>query len=440
MWHDGVLNVLFKSACAKDAITKEAVVECAKDICGATVVKNLKISAWWNGQMKETYKRMIAVTSETEDQLNHDMENSHPSTSTSCNTDVDPGVNLLSTNPVMITEDTPVDIDLGFRDGVEEVSCSVLHLSDVNLLGNGRNLVVVSAEENVDLSGCHNLVIVPAEENVDLSKEHSHDMFNLKNVSTHFSETTDTFNLDVDIISNEIEVGNAYEDLDPDYIPSNEHESDYDYVPTEEKEQDGVIDNVKVTESEYSRNEADILPPKKKIKCDRALEKQKKDKGLEYLTRQGEIRPGRSFCFLENCCRKKCNLKIDKTKQEQIFNDFMGIGNQLTKDQILADNIVIKSKGTERKGRSITGQTKDRLGEEFKTFDLRSTKRGRPEKVQIPHIHFAPVSINPKKKKDLLSLLHLIDPLYHQFYQNLVTSSSAMLPGDWAESSDEENE
>jgi hypothetical protein len=80
------------------------------------------------------------------------------------------------------------------------------------------------------------------------------------------------------------------------------------------------------------------------------------------------------------------------------------------------------------KGNFGTFQYKCSLGEEepFKTYDLR--RRRGPGKYNsendvytIPKCYTGPLPINSKKKEDLLKLLHLIDPLYHTYYQNLDT-------------------
>lgn len=65
----------------------------------------------------------------------------------------------------------------------------------------------------------------------------------------------------------------------------------------------------------------------------------------------------------------------------------------------------------------------------FKTLDLRrGKKRGRPSLdnvMTVPRSYSSPLGINPKKKKDLLSILDLIDKDCHSFYKNLPTTSNA---------------
>lgn len=64
----------------------------------------------------------------------------------------------------------------------------------------------------------------------------------------------------------------------------------------------------------------------------------------------------------------------------------------------------------------------------FRTLDLRKGKRrGRPslDLITVPRSYSGPLGINPKKKKDLLSILNLIDKDCHSFYQNIPTTSQA---------------
>lgn len=75
----------------------------------------------------------------------------------------------------------------------------------------------------------------------------------------------------------------------------------------------------------------------------------------------------------------------------------------------------------------------------FKTMDLRKRSRGRPSEIRIGRLYITPLPIPVEKKKDLLSLLHLIDPIFHSFYQNLCTSANSTQHGDWAESDSEDD-
>ena len=60
----------------------------------------------------------------------------------------------------------------------------------------------------------------------------------------------------------------------------------------------------------------------------------------------------------------------------------------------------------------------------FKTLDLlRRNKTGND--IILRKITTDPVPISEEKKKDLVSILHLIPEVFRPFYQNLTTSSTA---------------
>lgn len=65
----------------------------------------------------------------------------------------------------------------------------------------------------------------------------------------------------------------------------------------------------------------------------------------------------------------------------------------------------------------------------FKTLDLRHGKvKGRPftfNKIRVPLSYTGLLGINPLKKRDLLSMITLIDDDCRSFYQNLRTTDKA---------------
>lgn len=73
----------------------------------------------------------------------------------------------------------------------------------------------------------------------------------------------------------------------------------------------------------------------------------------------------------------------------------------------------------------------------FRTLDLRRIKRGRGLNPVMTKCYDAPLPINPLKKKDLLSLLPIIDPECHNFYLNLKDSSSIPELDDVSDSNSE---
>lgn len=67
----------------------------------------------------------------------------------------------------------------------------------------------------------------------------------------------------------------------------------------------------------------------------------------------------------------------------------------------------------------------------FQELNLLKNRRsvGRPVDVTVPLEQNEPAPINPLKKKDLLSILPLLDPVYHSFYRDLTTSSLHRITG-----------
>lgn len=62
----------------------------------------------------------------------------------------------------------------------------------------------------------------------------------------------------------------------------------------------------------------------------------------------------------------------------------------------------------------------------FRTLRLLRGKKGRPENLELPESYSGPLPINPKKKKDLLSMFNLIDPQFHLFYSKLATNDKSL--------------
>jgi hypothetical protein len=60
--------------------------------------------------------------------------------------------------------------------------------------------------------------------------------------------------------------------------------------------------------------------------------------------------------------------------------------------------------------------------------------------VEIPATYFTSVPIHPLKKRHLLSLVPLIDPLYHAFYQSSTTSESLHMQDRVVDTSESEEE
>ena len=58
----------------------------------------------------------------------------------------------------------------------------------------------------------------------------------------------------------------------------------------------------------------------------------------------------------------------------------------------------------------------------FRMMDLRRNKRGRPSFSDLKLTYTGPIPVSSKKKEDLLSLLPLLDPVYHTFYASLRTN------------------
>ncbi|CAG9833652.1 unnamed protein product [Diabrotica balteata] len=61
----------------------------------------------------------------------------------------------------------------------------------------------------------------------------------------------------------------------------------------------------------------------------------------------------------------------------------------------------------------------------FKSFSILRGKKGRPENLEVARSYAGPLPINPKKKKDLLSMFSLIDPQFHSFYKKLTTDTNS---------------
>lgn len=82
----------------------------------------------------------------------------------------------------------------------------------------------------------------------------------------------------------------------------------------------------------------------------------------------------------------------------------------------------------------------------FRKLDLRKTTgktRAGKESINIsqlvlPQTYHKPNPIDSEKKKDLLSLLPLIDPLYHPFYQGLKTKTKQTIHYSHETASDDE--
>jgi len=75
---------------------------------------------------------------------------------------------------------------------------------------------------------------------------------------------------------------------------------------------------------------------------------------------------------------------------------------------------------------SLFYKTSHNPEEEWKQIDL--ARRGRSTAlsgVTQKRLYEGPRAINPLKKKDLISMLHLVPSIYHDFYNNLTTSKTA---------------
>lgn len=76
--------------------------------------------------------------------------------------------------------------------------------------------------------------------------------------------------------------------------------------------------------------------------------------------------------------------------------------------------------------------------EPFKVIDLRWWCRGHQENIEINWSYHSPLPINALKMQNLFSLLPLLDPVFHGFYNNLRTTHGGDIAGDWPDSSDED--
>ena len=85
--------------------------------------------------------------------------------------------------------------------------------------------------------------------------------------------------------------------------------------------------------------------------------------------------------------------------------------------------------------------------EAWKTVDLRRTAKGRPPdlgRIPLPKLYITPRPIKDVKKADLFSLFDFIPPVYHAFYNGLLSSSDGnnedSKQSDSEESDQEEDE
>lgn len=79
------------------------------------------------------------------------------------------------------------------------------------------------------------------------------------------------------------------------------------------------------------------------------------------------------------------------------------------------------------------------VDEPFKVMNIRKRGFNQLTYTDIPHCYEGPIKINEAKKKDLLSMLHLIDTNFHAFYMELCGEDMPDFHPDLTEDDNEES-
>lgn len=111
---------------------------------------------------------------------------------------------------------------------------------------------------------------------------------------------------------------------------------------------------------------------------------QRKKFGLDYENRKGKKFFKIAFSSLSDmCCKRKCNVACSEESQFRILDLRKG------------------PKRTRNRAELLTGEVSN---------------------IQLQKTYSKPLPGDPEMKKDFISLLPLIDTIYHQFYNNLKTT------------------
>lgn len=67
----------------------------------------------------------------------------------------------------------------------------------------------------------------------------------------------------------------------------------------------------------------------------RAIENVNREKGLEYRTKNGKIKPGKTFNRIFCECLRTCHLSVDETAQKQIHKTFYNLPSWMDKTSFI---------------------------------------------------------------------------------------------------------
>lgn len=84
-------------------------------------------------------------------------------------------------------------------------------------------------------------------------------------------------------------------------------------------------------------------------KHQRYLNKVQREKGLEYVTKNGKNIPAKKFTKVICKCRKLCHLTTDETLQKQAYDEYWSLGSWNQKTSFLLNHIIVADCKIQRK-------------------------------------------------------------------------------------------